>query len=617
MEEKDPFAEFGGKSLPASADPFAEFGGAELKKKGNGVVSKNTVNQFGNGFLPSPDSRTPTVLTPKGKTQYQDEQKKQQDQLNAAVNAYQGEPVLNTPDQPVIAPYQEQDGNYAQYLYNKVLSGTGSTVSGAIDAAINIGGNLNGAIPTEGILAAYRAKGADKVRNFLKDEIGAEVGKGRERKYNEGIISGGIGGLAESIPAMVGAGVTGGGSMVAQMYDSALQSVNNQPGADKLDEDTKTIYAGTLGLIQGALEKYGLDRVLKGTGVVNAIASKIMQSSTGKKLTGDVLGELIDKNVKGLVNNFAKGGVRAIDAFTTEFGTGAVQEVVGDLSERLLDKTTGEPIFDTANKEGWGDFVDRIGRAGLMEAVGGGVMGGAVGFVSPSRRKAVNEKNDQISLLDQALDNPGISEESKQILVQQRAKLVTELDDDIETEATEQEQMSEEGVKKAQEVITDMDKLEATLADPNIPQEIKDGLEEQQKGLDTQLKEAVDLGKEGRGVLAKAEIDLEALKQVDNKVKKYEASVKRLSEARKAGSISENEFNDMISRFDDVMGDSVPKEPTTNTEENTIAETDGDAVDEIINSNPLSKLRDNLSLETINSYIEDLKSKKVIEVICD
>lgn len=62
-------------------------------------------------------------------------------------------------------------------------------------------------------------------------------------------------------------------------------------------------------------------------------------------------------------------------------------------------------------------------------------------------------------------------------------------------------------------------------------------------------------------VLDKAGTDLEALKQVQNKPAKYKASVKRLTDAFKAGEITEQEFNDTKARFDDVIAESSPNVP--------------------------------------------------------
>lgn len=53
--------------------------------------------------------------------------------------------------------------------------------------------------------------------------------------------------------------------------------------------------------------------------------------------------------------------------------------------------------------------------------------------------------------------------------------------------------------------------------------------------------------------LVKAATDLEALKQVSDKMTKYEASLKRLTAAKNEGAISAKEFDEMKARFDDVM----------------------------------------------------------------
>lgn len=82
-----------------------------------------------------------------------------------------------------------------------------------------------------------------------------------------------------------------------------------------------------------------------------------------------------------------------------------------------------------------------------------------------------------------------------------------------------------------------------------------------------------DLYKE---VLAKSEDDLNLLKKVDNKVAKYQGSIKRLGEALKQGLISEFEFNDTKARFDDVMADSnlkIPKVELQNEQGTEVNET--------------------------------------------
>lgn len=77
-------------------------------------------------------------------------------------------------------------------------------------------------------------------------------------------------------------------------------------------------------------------------------------------------------------------------------------------------------------------------------------------------------------------------------------------------------------------------------------------------------------------VIAKADTDLEALKQVKDKTKKHEASLKRLTEAKNKGEITEKQFNTYKKKFDQVLADSniaditsdnVPTEELTKTKE--------------------------------------------------
>lgn len=79
-------------------------------------------------------------------------------------------------------------------------------------------------------------------------------------------------------------------------------------------------------------------------------------------------------------------------------------------------------------------------------------------------------------------------------------------------------------------------------------------------------------------VLEKAEADLTALKQVSDKVKKYDASVKRLTEAKNTGLLTDTEFNDIKARFDDVISEYTPKDVKVTKLDEAIPE---DAQDEV------------------------------------
>lgn len=450
-------------------------------------------------FQPPVAVETPSVLTPGGQQQYKEQRAKQTQGIQSALNAYktvQGENIApaTVEPAPTIRPETQRTGNYAKHLYNKFLEGTGSLANAVTDAAFAAGEFLPTGDPyveSGKLLKDYRQNNASKVRSFLKDQIGAEVDKGLQRKYDEGLVSGAVAGLAGSIPAMVGASATGGGTLFAQMYDAGLQSIEAQPGAKNLPEDVKTIYAGTVGLVTSALEKYGLDRVLKGNGFVNSIVNKIFKSAEGKKLTGDVLENLIDENVKGVAKIFAKGGVRAVDAFTTEFGTGTSQEIATDVSERLLDKATGEPIFDTSNKENWEGFLRRIARAGVQEGIGGGIMGGGIGMLTAGSKKAVRENQQIINGIDEQLANPELSPEVQEVLLQRKADVQTKVDDLIEQEAETQSKLNSDDLLEAQDLSKQVDKIDTALAQPDIPEPVKADLEEQKQNIEQEIDKVI------------------------------------------------------------------------------------------------------------------------------
>lgn len=103
-------------------------------------------------------------------------------------------------------------------------------------------------------------------------------------------------------------------------------------------------------------------------------------------------------------------------------------------------------------------------------------------------------------------------------------------------------------------------------------------------------------------VLAKAETDLEALKQVTDKTKKYTASVKRLNDAFREGRISEQEFNDTKARFDDVIAESLPNVPKITTlSEQEVADFNGELEgDEITVNDIIDYEKSNATEQLIN-----------------
>lgn len=417
--------------------------------------------------------------------------------LDSALSAYssaQGEEAAqeinnfsnNRPDEQVSTD-TENVGSRTGYIGNKLLQGIGSLANGLVDIGLQVGKTnpLMAGVANDAVIGHYRRDVAPIVRDFLKDRIGFEVDKGAEVTYNNEFVTSAIGGLAQSTPAML----RGYSGLLLQGYDFGVQAINNADPDGLLDEDTKTIYASGLGLVTSALEKVGLDKIMKGN---TTILSKLLfdksvreaAKKSGGKITGDILEQYINDNVKGIAGKFAKGGARAVEGFMTEFTTGASQEVAAIASEDLLNKTTGQPIFDTSESSKWDGFVKRVAYAGAQEGVGGFIMGP---MFNPGRRQAVKKAQETVQKIDNQLTAPNIQPETAEALTREKISLQEQIEQESEAEAAEQKNMSSEALKRADEIDTALNQAETALADPELDESLKPVLEKQVEDLTNEL----------------------------------------------------------------------------------------------------------------------------------
>jgi hypothetical protein len=387
----------------------------------------------------------------------------------------------------------ENVGGRGGYIGNKLLQGIGSIASGLVDLGLNAGktGPLSAFNPltTDAFIGEYRKNIAPKVRDYLKEKVGFEVDKGAERTYDNEFITSSLGGLAQSAPAML----SGYSGMLLQGYDFGIQSINNSDPNGLIDEQTKTIYGSGLGLIQSALEKVGLDKIMKGN---TTMLSKILfdkavreaAEKTGGKVTGDILEEYINNNVKGITGLFAKGGARAVEGFLTEFTTGASQEAAAIGSEFLLNEATGQPIFDTSKEKTWDGFIKRVAYAGAQEGVGGFVLGP---FFNSERKNKVNEVQNKVQAISTQLDNPNLSLPAAEALTKRKIELQGEIEKEAEQEANEQKKLPPAALNKATEIDNELNKLYTALDDPELNEELKPEIQSQIDALNTELNQVV------------------------------------------------------------------------------------------------------------------------------
>lgn len=227
--------------------------------------------------------------------------------------------------------------------------------------------------------------------------------------------------------------------------------------------------------------------------------------------------------------------------------------------------------------------------------------------LNPAQKKEVAALNEQAIAAEAIMSDPNASEEVKKV-AEQQIKTISKDIEAIKPEEASKEAVQEPKTPEPTETTTEVKEtvtepverivtidgtdykvdgksvFEAESGDKILSSGTEDGIvnraiaeynrlqkeepinEVKQPEVTTEEVVAEDLSqKRNEEVLAKAEDDLKALKQVTDKVKKYDASIKRITEAKNNKEITATEFNDLKKRFDDVIGESTPKikeEPT-------------------------------------------------------
>jgi len=413
-------------------------------------------------------------------------------------------------------PDSERSGNRATYLYNKALNGVGEMAAALGDVAATIIANS----PNEGysynyrysyntdyipepktpeeikkqkeILTNYRKDIAPMVRSYLTERIGSDLDKGLEARYDNEFLTSTLGGLANSIPAMlIPGGAAKGVAFVLQGYDGGMRSIEANDPNGEIDDLTKSIYATSVGTVNGLIEKFGFDKILgPSTSAVSAqIANRAISEAaeaTGGKITGDVLTKFLNSNVKQLAENVSKRGVRAFEGFAIESATGGTQEIANIASEYILNEAKGKPIFDTedASMEGFLNNFKRVGLSAIQEGIGGGIIRG---ILNPQERSKLTDDEISLDQINQELDNTSLSPESIESLVMTKAQLQNGIENTITTANNEFQDLRPNTQLELSELNEKLNKINTALNDPSISPEINAGLLKQSESITNEI----------------------------------------------------------------------------------------------------------------------------------
>jgi hypothetical protein len=240
-------------------------------------------------------------------------------------------------------------------------------------------------------------EGIDKLGVLSSKKYEEDLNKSAEQKgiFSPQFVGSSIGSLAES----VGMGLTTGG---AGFYTSIIEDSYLDAKKKGLSDGEAFAYGSTVGAVNGALEKYGMDALLKGMPksvkdkvskyVTNKVLSKLTKS--GVELTEDVIEKTIAQEVKGLYQVGLKVGAKGIYNAATEGSTELGQEIATYTAEKVVNTLKGKEIFKQE------DTPMRFAQAFF----GGAFGGGAVGSVAASfgkgesydyiKQKIAETKND-------------------------------------------------------------------------------------------------------------------------------------------------------------------------------------------------------------------------------
>jgi hypothetical protein len=288
--------------------------------------------------------------------------------------------------------------NIYGFIYNKLLGGIGKAITAPADFIFNAltsSETLRGGGTKEEVLKEYRNNVLPLVNKTIKDNLGANVSLEKENKYNEGFVTGAIGGLAETVPAILTPAPARAAVLFSQGFESQLESINNTDVGKNLPESTKTVFATGTGTAMALLEKFGIEKVLgnNSSKVAQSLSIKTINElieKAPKEITSEMFEKALNSQIVSLKDQIVEKGGKIASAALVEGITGGLQEITAITAEKITNLSTDKQVF---NYESFGQSAGRVLKSTGQEALGGF----AVGSVVSNMNKVDNYISDKVS----------------------------------------------------------------------------------------------------------------------------------------------------------------------------------------------------------------------------
>lgn len=290
--------------------------------------------------------------------------------------------------------------------------------------------------------------------------VGA-IEEGSMKQFAAGLVNT-ITSLGSSVvPAMA----TAGAGIFTEMTGDALVEYNTEK-AKRLGISVDELYKSgqadfqvpaMIGTASGALELVGLK------GVGNLITKKVTGTAFKKGLF--YFGQTQREGLTELLQNGLQAANKTIGAGGTP----------GE-----ADQSFSDAVFSRDGLEAY--------LQGAFGAAGAGAIANVASLVNkPSSKGSISQAIQNIGLAEMNLSNPEISEQSRAVLTDQVNRSISEIAETVEQDEKATEQLSDSQKKQMTEIDAKITQLETVIADPNVTEDVKIGLQSEISGLESQL----------------------------------------------------------------------------------------------------------------------------------
>lgn len=249
---------------------------------------------------------------------------------------------------------------------------------------------------------------SDLFRQIPKESLGDKsVTTEYEDLAKSEFWAGSLIGLAESIPAMIGApGPAGWAIRTANMFsltkDYVEEEMAKDPEFENISESEKAKVVLPYAIASAVLESYGIRNIIQSKGVLNNIIYRALNKS-GAGATSKTFSEFVRNEVK---SGLARGTLVITAGALAEAETGSAQRALEIGIKEVYNASKGKEMFKNLPQT-YSDIIKDVAYSGAQEAVGGLVIGTIPGAAAAYRKQGFLGMSDSdFEMFEAAANDP-------------------------------------------------------------------------------------------------------------------------------------------------------------------------------------------------------------------